>query len=126
MSELDQVCPCSAACDPKNYEGRPMLWPDEAWHNWYFNKKAHPNTGGHRKQCDKYKCRYNIKPHIHRQEVIDFVTANPRKTQDYIADKMKSTKQRIKKHLLDSRIERKRVFNGTGQISVYSIIDEVE
>ncbi len=35
MSE--QICPCSAACDPKNYEGRLMLWPDEAWHNWKMN-----------------------------------------------------------------------------------------
>ncbi len=38
MSELDQICPCSSACDPKNYEGRPMLFPDEAWHNWFLNK----------------------------------------------------------------------------------------
>ena len=37
MSE--QICPCSAACDPKNYEGRLMLWSDEAWHNWFLNDK---------------------------------------------------------------------------------------
>ena len=36
---IDQICSCSAACDPKNYEGRLMLWPDEAWHNWFLNKE---------------------------------------------------------------------------------------
>ncbi len=41
MSELSnyQICPCSEACDPKNYDNRLMLFPDEAWHNWYFNRK---------------------------------------------------------------------------------------
>ena len=33
----DQICPCSAACDPKDYEGRTMLYPDEAWHNWFLS-----------------------------------------------------------------------------------------
>ncbi len=31
-----------------------MLYPDEAWHNWYFNKKEHPETAGHREKC--YDC----------------------------------------------------------------------
>ena len=37
MSELNEVCPCSSACDPKNYIGRTMLYPDEAWHNWFLS-----------------------------------------------------------------------------------------
>ncbi len=52
-----QLCPCSPDCDPKNYEGRLMLFPDEAYHNWYFNMKEHPNTAGHREKC--YDCMDN-------------------------------------------------------------------
>ncbi len=51
---IKQICPCSPDCDPKEYEGRTMLFPDEAYHNWYFNMKEHPNTAGHREKC--YDC----------------------------------------------------------------------
>ena len=47
----DQTCPCSSACDPKNYEGRLMLFPDEAWHNWYLNMRYHPPGKEHREGC---------------------------------------------------------------------------
>ena len=33
----DQPCPCSSACDPKDYVGRKMLYPDEGWHNWFLS-----------------------------------------------------------------------------------------
>jgi len=49
MSE--QICPCSSACDPKNYEGRLMLFLDEAWHNWYLNMRDHPPGKEHREGC---------------------------------------------------------------------------
>ena len=38
MSEVKQLCPCSPQCDPKKYEKRIMLFPDEGWHNWFMNK----------------------------------------------------------------------------------------
>ncbi len=50
----EQLCPCDPTCNPAEYEGRTMLYPDEAWHNWYFNMKAHPNIEDHRKEC--YDC----------------------------------------------------------------------
>lgn len=47
MSEQEQLCECSPACDPSNYEGRQMLYPDEAWHNWYFAGKNKKETDEH-------------------------------------------------------------------------------
>ena len=35
MSE--QICPCDPTCDPKNYEGRPVILGDEGRHNWYLS-----------------------------------------------------------------------------------------
>ena len=48
---IKQICPCSPDCDPKEYEGRDMLFPDEAWHNWYFNMINHPPSERHREEC---------------------------------------------------------------------------
>lgn len=39
MGEQEPLCECSPECDPSNYEGRQMLYPDEAWHNWYLSRK---------------------------------------------------------------------------------------
>ncbi len=50
----DQLCPCDPSCDPSKYEGRVMLYPDEAWHNRKLNMKAHPSGEDHRKSC--YDC----------------------------------------------------------------------
>ncbi len=71
------------------------------------------------KHCDKYKCRYNVRPHIHREDVIDFVTNSPGLTQTNIIEKMGSTRQIIKKHLHDKRIERKIVFANGGIEGLY-------
>ena len=50
----NQICPCDPNCNPKNYEGKTMIYADEGWHNWYFSLKAHPPTAGHREKC--YEC----------------------------------------------------------------------
>ena len=34
---VDQLCPCDLDCNPKDYEGRIMLFADEGYHNWYFS-----------------------------------------------------------------------------------------
>ena len=76
MSELDQICPCSSACDPKNYEGRLMLFSDEAWHNWYFSDE--------KKKCCNGSIAHNVGYPVSKEIIksLKSSSGNPRESDE--------------------------------------------